>query len=76
MGRQRSGTGSQMKSGFGADGLIDLRLRRMPVTREMQRVGEQTMWKDLENRRLGVRSSSEMRRFGVVYLNARFSSSS
>lgn len=72
VGRQRSGTGSHMKSGFGAEGLMALRFRRIPVTREMQRTGEQTMWKDLENRRGGVRLFSSMRSLGVVYLNARF----
>lgn len=42
-GVQRSGTGSQMKSGLEADGFMLFRRRRMPVTRDMQRVGEHTM---------------------------------
>ena len=40
-GVQRSGTGSQMKSGLGHPGFTILRRRRMEVTRSMQRVGEQ-----------------------------------
>lgn len=41
LGVQRSGTGSQMKRGFGHLGFRALRRRRMEVTRSMQRVGEQ-----------------------------------
>lgn len=50
VGRQRSGTGSQMKRGFGADGFMDFRARRMDVTSVMQRLGLHTIWKDFENR--------------------------
>jgi len=71
-GRQRSGTGSHMNKGFSAIGLIFFRRRRMEVTRSMQRVGLHIRWKDLENRRVGVRAFSSRRSFGVRYLNARF----
>lgn len=65
---QKSGTGSQMNSGLEAWGLRALRARRMDVTRFMQREGEQRRWKDLEKRRIGVRSLASRRSFGVVYL--------
>lgn len=68
---QRSGTGSQMKRGLGHPGFRVFRRRRMDVTRSMQRVGEQFRWKDLENRRDGVRACSSRRSLGVVYLKAR-----
>ena len=41
------------------------------MTSSMQRVGEQTIWKDFENSNCGVREFSSRRNFGVVYLNAR-----
>lgn len=72
VGVHKSGTGSQMNSGFSAYGFAALRFLRIPVTRSIQRVGEQTMWKDFENRRVGVRAFSSRRSFGVVYLKARF----
>lgn len=75
-GRQRSGTGSQMKMGFSAWWLRDLRARRMVVTRLMQRVGEQIRWKDLESRRARGREVASRRSFGVTYLKERFSFSS
>jgi len=44
---------------------------RMEVTRSMQRVGEQTIWKAFANSRVGVSESASRRSLGVVYLNAR-----
>jgi hypothetical protein len=38
---QRSGTGSQMKIGFGAYGLMRFRLRRIDVVKDMHLEGEQ-----------------------------------
>ena len=64
----QSGTGSQMKSGFEASGFRVLRAARIERTREMQREGEQRRWKDLEKRRVGVRSEALRRRRGVRYL--------
>ena len=72
VGVQRSGTGSQMKSGFSARGFTAFLLRNIPVTRSMQRVGEQTMWNDFENTRAGFRAFSSSRSLGVVYLKPRF----
>jgi hypothetical protein len=72
VGRHKSGTGSQMKRGFETWGLMAFRRRRMEVTREMQRVGEQIRWKDFENRSWSVRAFSSSRSLGAVYLKARF----
>jgi hypothetical protein len=44
---------------------------RMEVTRSMQRVGEQTIWKDFANSSVGVSESASRRSLGVVYLKAR-----
>jgi len=76
VGVQRSGTGSQMKRGLGHPGLRAFRRRRTAVTRSMQRVAEHIRWKDLENKRVGVRACSSRRSLGVVYLKARFSEES
>lgn len=72
VGRQRSGTGSQINRGFSISLFRALRARRIAVTRSMQRVGEQIRWKDFERRREGVRASVVSRSLGVVYLKARF----
>jgi hypothetical protein len=75
-GVQRSGTGSHMKIGFGWPGLSRFRDRRMVVTSSMHRFGEHNKWKDLEKSKVRSRSSAVRRRFGVVYLKARFSEES
>jgi hypothetical protein len=72
-GVQRSGTGSHMNSGFSALGFTCFLRRRIVVTRLIQRVGEQIIWKDLEKRRVGVRSSASRRSLGVVYRKERTS---
>jgi len=71
-GVQRSGTGSQTITGFGASRFIFRRAEFKEVQRDIHRAGEQTIWKDFDIRRYSGSESVSRRSFGVAYLKARF----